>query len=206
MAQDGWTERSRALESLIARVGLSDRAAFAELYRETSAYLFGVVVRIQPHRGLAEELLQEVFVSVWRGAQGFDATRAQALTWLTSVARNRAIDSLRRSRPEDLAPAGAPLDDDDASAAGAMDTASVDEGGPAHLFRMAASRRNVRHCVEALSAEQRQCVALAYYHGLSHAEVSGYLARPLGSVKSAIRRALVALRDCLGRVGVLEMP
>lgn len=87
-----WTERSRELAALLARVALGDRAAFATLYQQTSAHLLGVVLRIQRDRAQAEDVLQEVYVNVWRAAQGFDAGLSQPLTWLTSVARNRAIE------------------------------------------------------------------------------------------------------------------
>jgi len=79
---------------------VSDRAAFAELYRRTSAHLFGVVLRINRDRGQAEDVLQEAYVNVWRAAGGFDAAKAQPLTWLASIARNRAIDSLRRQQAQ----------------------------------------------------------------------------------------------------------
>jgi RNA polymerase sigma factor (sigma-70 family) len=96
-----WPEKSRELSQLLARTGLGDRRAFAALYDRTSAHLFGVILRIQRDRALAEDLLQEIYVSVWKAAASFDAARSQPLTWLTSIARNRAIDSLavrRRSR------------------------------------------------------------------------------------------------------------
>ena len=97
-----WTERSRDLSRLMARTGLGDRAAFATLYKRTSSHLFAVVLRINRDRAQAEDILQEVFVNVWRAAKSFDAAQSQPLTWLTSIARNQAIDSLRRaqSRPQ----------------------------------------------------------------------------------------------------------
>jgi len=100
VSDPAWTERSQRLDSLLSRVALGDRKAFAALYEDTSAYLFGVILRITVDRGLAEDVLQEVFVNVWRSAQSFDAQRSQPLTWLTSVARHRAIDSLRRRKTE----------------------------------------------------------------------------------------------------------
>src|ERR1700709_1873693 len=98
--QTDWNARSVELSSLLARAGLGDRAAFATLYDRTSAHLLGVVLRIQRDRALAEDILQEVYVNVWRAAQSFDAAQSQPLTWLTSVARNRAIDSLRRAQSQ----------------------------------------------------------------------------------------------------------
>src|SRR3982750_1469134 len=95
-----WSERSKELSQLLARAGLGDRAAFAALYDKTSSHLFAVVLRINRDRAQAEDILQEVYVNVWRAASGFDAAQAQPLTWLTSIARNRAIDSLRRAQTQ----------------------------------------------------------------------------------------------------------
>ena len=95
-----WPDKSRELAQLMARCGLGDRAAFARLYERTSGHLFAVVLRIQRDRAQAEDLLQEIYVSVWKAAAGFDAARSQPLTWLTHIARNRAIDSLRRAQTQ----------------------------------------------------------------------------------------------------------
>ena len=87
------------LEALLSRVRLGDREAFAALYRQTRARLFGVVLRIQKDRALAEDILQDVYVNVWRAAASFDAARSQAMTWLVAIARNRAIDGFAAGRP-----------------------------------------------------------------------------------------------------------
>src|SRR5882672_2362628 len=97
---DDWSQRSRDLSRLLGRAGLGDRRAFAELYERSSAHLFAVILRINRDRAQAEDVLQEVYVNVWRAAQSFDAAQSQPLTWLTSIARNRAIDSLRRSQTQ----------------------------------------------------------------------------------------------------------
>ena len=99
-ALEDWPERSRELQQLLARSGLGDRAAFATLYERTSAHLFAVVLRIQRDRAIAEDLLQDIYVAVWKAAASFDAARSQPLTWLTGIARNRAIDSLRRAQAQ----------------------------------------------------------------------------------------------------------
>jgi RNA polymerase sigma-70 factor (ECF subfamily) len=183
---------------LLARVALGDRAAFASLYKAVSAPLLGVILRIQRDRGQAEDVLQEIFVSIWRAAQGFDAARAQPMTWLTSIARNRAIDSLRRNKTE-VATVSALGGDDDDVGPNLVDTFASDLGGPLEMLTQAAQAQALAHCVDALSAEQQQCVALAYYQGLSHSEVAQHLRQPLGTVKSWVRRALMALKDCLGQ-------
>ncbi len=190
-------DRNAALAQMLARVALGDRAAFAALYKAVSAQLLGVILRIQRDRAQAEDVLQEIFVTIWRAAQGFDAARAQPMTWLTSIARNRAIDSLRRNKTE-VATVSAVGDDDD-NAPNLVDTLPSDLDGPLEMLSQAAQARAVTHCIGALSAEQQQCVALAYYQGLSHSEVAQHLRQPLGTVKSWVRRALMALKECLGQ-------
>jgi RNA polymerase sigma factor (sigma-70 family) len=193
-AADDWSEKSRALRELLARTGLGDRAAFAELYRRTSAHLFGVVLRISRDRAQAEDVLQEAYVNVWRAAGGFDAAKAQPLTWLTSIARNRAIDSLRRQQAQPRLRSGEQDEDENV-----YDRVADDQPGPLELLRRAAEARALDACMETLSAQQRQSVALAFYDGLSHAEVAARLHEPLGTVKSWVRRGLLALKACLDK-------
>jgi RNA polymerase sigma-70 factor (ECF subfamily) len=193
-----WPERSIELAHLLARSGLGDRAAFARLYERTAGHLLAVVLRIQRDRALAEDLLQEVYVNVWKAAADFDAARAQPLTWLTRIARNKAIDSLRRqsTQPQlDRASAG----DDDGDDPDRIAATPDDGPGPLDLLARASEVRELDHCLQALSAPQRQSVALAFYDGLSHAEVAERLREPLGTVKSWVRRALQTLRGCLER-------
>jgi RNA polymerase sigma factor (sigma-70 family) len=193
-----WTERSLDLSRLLARAGLGDRAAFATLYERTSPHLFAVVLRINRDRAQAEDILQEVYVNVWRAAQSFDASQSQPLTWLTSIARNRAIDSLRRAQTQpqtqtfaSTTSAGG-LEDEDV-----YDTVADASPGPLDLLSRASDARALDDCMTRLTALQRQSVALAFFHGLSHAEVSEQLRQPLGTVKSWVRRALMTLKGCL---------
>jgi hypothetical protein len=86
-----WSERNRDLATLMARTGLGDRAAFATLYERTRAHPYAVILRISRDRALAEDILQEVYVSAWHAASGYEIARSQPLTWLTSIARNRAM-------------------------------------------------------------------------------------------------------------------
>jgi RNA polymerase sigma-70 factor (ECF subfamily) len=151
---------------------------------------------------VAEELLQEIYVTLWKQAAGFDAARSQPLTWLTHIARNRAIDSLRRAEAQPQVArfaAGGDGDDDDADDAQrrALEALPDDAAGPFELLRQASEARQLGRCMEHLSAAQRQSVALAFYDGLSHAEVAERLRQPLGTVKSWVRRALLALKSCL---------
>jgi RNA polymerase sigma factor (sigma-70 family) len=196
-AINDWSERSREVAALLARSALGDRAAFERLYERTSGHLFAVVLRIQRDRALAEDLLQEVYVSIWRAAGGFDATRSQPRTWLTSVARNRAIDSLRRKQTQPVLLSTTRDDEDGDEGGDALDQHAGDGPGPVELLDRAGEARQLKRCMDGLSAVQRQSVALAFYDGLSHAEVAAHLQQPLGTVKSWLRRGLLALKGCL---------
>ncbi|MBX3603660.1 MAG: sigma-70 family RNA polymerase sigma factor [Piscinibacter sp.] len=192
-----WPERSRDLARLLARAGLGDRAAFATLYERTSAHLFAVVLRINRDRAQAEDILQEVYVNVWRSAQGFDAAQSQPLTWLTSIARNRAIDSLRRAQTQPQLQSVHASADDDETETTMYDQVADDTAGPLELLSRATDARALAQCMGGLSAPQRQSVALAFFDGLSHAEVAEQMRQPLGTVKSWVRRALLSLKGCL---------
>ena len=195
-ASDTWPQRSQELAQLLARAGLGDRAAFAGLYERTSGHLFAVLLRIQRDRAVAEELLQEVYVAVWKAAAGFDAARSQPLTWLTHIARHRAIDSLRRSQTQPRTESLHAMDDDSDNL---LDSVASDIPGPLDLLGQASDARELAQCMERLSPPQRQSVALAFFDGLSHAEVAAQLQHPLGTVKSWVRRALATLKSCLER-------
>ena len=191
-----WTDRSLELSRLLGRAGLGDRAAFATLYEQTSPHLLGVVLRIQRDRAQAEDILQEVYVNVWRAAQSFDAAQSQPLTWLSSIARNRAIDSLRRTQtqPQFRSTISSTTLDEETDV---YDTVASDAPGPLDLLSRASDARALSSCMQGLSAQQRQSVALAFFDGLSHAEVAEQMRQPLGTVKSWVRRALITLKGCL---------
>ena len=194
--QSDWTDRSLELSRLLGRAGLGDRAAFATLYERTSSHLLGVVLRIQRDRAQAEDILQEVYVNVWRAAQSFDAAQSQPLTWLSSIARNRAIDSLRRTQtqPQFRSTISSTTLDEETDV---YDTVASDAPGPLDLLSRASDARALSSCMQGLSAQQRQSVALAFFDGLSHAEVAERMRQPLGTVKSWVRRALITLKGCL---------
>lgn len=192
-------ERSTEIGLLLSRVALQDRVAFSTLYRLTSAHLLGVVLRINANRAQAEDLLQEIYVKIWAAAGSFDAQRAQPMTWLTSIARHRAIDSLRRRQVEPawVTTRGNADDEDDDM----LDLLASEDDGPLDLLGQAAQARAVATCMGGLSSEQRQTLSLAFYQGLTHSEVAEHMSQPLGTVKSWVRRGLQALRACLERVG-----
>lgn len=189
------------LAQLLSRIALGDRAAFDRLYRDTSPHLLGVILRIQRDRAQAEDVLQEVYVNVWRSAQSFNPALSQARTWLNSVARNRAIDSLRRrqSEPQTVSRFQAGPDEEDTDM---LQDIAADTPGPLDLLEQASNARALTDCMRGLSGEQQHSLALAYYQGLTHAEVAEQMGHPLGTVKSWVRRGLQGLKNCLERASL----
>ncbi|MFG6413980.1 RNA polymerase sigma factor [Roseateles sp. DC23W] len=190
-------ERDERLAALMARVAAADRRAFEELYRATSALLFGVVLRINRDRDQAEEVLQEVFIAAWRQAATFDVAQGRVLTWLTTIARHRAIDSLRRKATQPVTVSRFGGLDADGVETDLLEHLPSEQPAPQDLLDDASRAHELHRCMESLSGEQRSSLALAYYQGLSHAEVADHLHQPLGTVKSWVRRGLLKLRTCL---------
>jgi RNA polymerase sigma-70 factor (ECF subfamily) len=175
---------AEALERLVARSALGDRAAFQELYQATAPKLFAVALRILRREDWAEEVLQECYVSVWRHAAEYNAARAAPMTWMTSIVRNRCLDWLRKPNPEALAE-------------DALNELESDNPGPLARLEAARDTAALGRCLRSLDARQRQAIALAFYDGLSHAELAQHLRQPLGTVKTWVRRGLARLRTCL---------
>jgi RNA polymerase sigma factor (sigma-70 family) len=181
---------------LMSRVALGDREAFAALYRHTSAHLLGVILRIQNNRTLAEDVLQEVFINVWRSAHSFNPALSQVSTWLVSVARHRAIDSLRQKKAEVPTISRTQFGPDDEEH-DLLEQLADDAPTPPECLEQSVRARSLNHCMESLSTEQKNSLALAYFQGLSHGEVALHLGQPLGSVKSWVRRGMQSLKSCL---------
>lgn len=175
------------LAQLLARTALRDRAAFRQLYEETRSKLFAVSLRIVRERSLAEEVLQDSFVNIWNHAADYARAKSAPTTWMTAIVRNRSLDVVRRTREEP--------DVDDALATNLAD----ESASPSRDAETRAQAHAISDCLEELDAEQRQSIALAFFHGLSHSELASHLRRPLGTVKTHIRRGLLKLKDCLAR-------
>jgi RNA polymerase sigma factor (sigma-70 family) len=162
-----------------------DHAQFSELYRRTSAKLFGVVLRICPDRGLAEDVLTDVYLTIWRRAGAFDPGRASPITWMATIARNRAIDAVRRL------PRGVHVDVDAA-------IGLADGNAPADAALIAAEGDARLHlCVDRLEEPQAGAIRAAFLHGFTYAQLATTMAVPLGTMKSWIRRGLIRLKECL---------
>jgi RNA polymerase sigma factor (sigma-70 family) len=191
-------ERGAQLAALLSRIALGDQRAFADLYRQAGAHLYGVALRIVRDGPLAEEILQEAFVSVWHHAGTYDAAKSQPITWLTSIVRNRCLDQLRK---RDLDTVTLSRDAEDISPAW---DAPSDGPTPIELLLAGADARAVRDCIDGLDAGPKQAIALAFFQGLSHGELAAHLREPLGTVKSWVRRGLERLRGCLDAAGVVR--
>ncbi len=172
---------------LIASCARGDRAALAELYRLSSPQLFGLALRMVRQRHLAEEVLQEAFLAVWRHAGGFDPARGAGFAWLAAIVRNQAIDLMRRRGRE------TPLDPE--AAAALPDPAA----GPLELAAGSEAARALAACLDELEDGPRRSILLAYYDGLTYEQAAARLATPVGTVKSWIRRSLLRLKGCLER-------
>ena len=182
------TATTDPLPGWLRAAAAGDRHAFEALYRHTAPKLFGVCLRILGERGVAEEVLQDAYLTVWRKAGDFDAARASPFTWLAMIARHKAIDRLRASRIER---ASVPID---------LAADLADDGAPApDRIDAAAAGSRLHDCLEELSGEQRRAIRLAFLEGCTYEEFATRSATPLGTVKSWIRRGLRKLRDCLQR-------
>jgi RNA polymerase sigma-70 factor (ECF subfamily) len=171
--------------TLIVACGRGDRAALHVLFQTESAAMVGVATRIVKRRELAEEVVQESFVAVWRNAARFDPTIGSGRAWLFQIVRNRALNMLRDSSRE------LPTEEKDLNAA-------VDAGVDAdNAFERLANNSALKRCLEELDPRRRQGLLLAFVEGLSHGEVAAKLKVPLGTTKSWLRRSLIALRECM---------
>jgi len=185
-------ERNARLMQLLARTALKDQRAFADLYRAASPHLYAVALRILREASAAEEVLQESFVNIWHHAGSYVAAKSQPFTWLMSIVRNRCLDQLRRREVETIT-----WEDEDEGV-----TFAAEGPAPLEMLLAGADALAVKACVDALEAEQKQAIALAFFRGLSHRELAQHLRQPLGTVKSWVRRGLERLRTCLDRAGV----
>ncbi|HXH00195.1 MAG TPA: sigma-70 family RNA polymerase sigma factor [Sphingomicrobium sp.] len=177
--------RARLVEALVA-TGSEDRTAFRTLYGMTSAKLFGVCLRICGDRQAAEDVLSDVYLTVWKRAGAYEPGRASPISWLATIARNRSID-WRRSAGR--APS-APLDD----------VPEIADEAPLASERMMRDEREARlhFCLDELDARQRDAIRTAFFDGLTYAEIAERRAVPLGTMKSWVRRGLGRLKECLG--------
>lgn len=163
-----------------------DRAALRQIYDRTAAKLFGVCLRILDSREEAEDVLQDVYLTVWNRAETFDPARASPITWLATIARNRAIDRRRQIGPRAH---DRPVDE-------AVDIADEAPDALALLHRSDDARR-LAECLDELDGRTRGAIVTAFYGGRTYDELAAIASVPLGTMKSLIRRGLLRLKGCL---------
>lgn len=182
------THSREALVSAISRVANGDRTALREVYDRTAAKLFGLCVRILGDPSEAEDTMQEIYLTVWQRAGNFDPARSSPITWLTVIARSRAIDRLRSSgRSRSAVPIESASEVRDPS----PDAFTLLQAGHD------ASRLN--GCVEELDQPQAQAIRQAFFGGMSYPQLAERAGVPVGTMKSWIRRSLIKLRECFER-------
>jgi RNA polymerase sigma-70 factor (ECF subfamily) len=174
---------AEALNVLMQACGTGNRVAFEAVYRATSSRLFGICLHYSDNRAEAEEVLQEVYIMAWVKASGFDPRLGGAMTWLSTMARHKAIDRRRAHRRHD------PLETipEPASQDSFMDTLEREQQGS-----------QLDRCLETLEEAQRRYIRVAFFEGYSYAELAERHGIALGTMKSWIRRGLLRLRVCLG--------
>jgi RNA polymerase sigma-70 factor (ECF subfamily) len=184
------TDASQLEDSyLVGRIGAGDQEAFARFFDQHSPSVLGLLYRILGGRGEAEEVLQEVFLQVWRQADRYEAQRSTPRGWLLMLARSRALDRLRRR-----------------DARQRREVEAAEEATYPRLVRPLGTerleeierRRRVSSALEVLSPEQRRCIELAFFEGLTHTQIAARLEAPLGTVKSRILLGMNKLRQALG--------
>ena len=180
------TSGVEALTASLRGVASGDRDAFEHLYRATSAKLFGVCLRVLPDRAEAEDVLQEVYTTIWRKAAQFDPGRASPITWLVMIARNRAIDR-RRASPAAIRTAPIEL----------AETVADPMASPVREAEASGERERLNDCMDQLDSRRRSLIRTAFFEGATYEELATRIGSPLGSVKSWIRRGLQQLRACL---------
>jgi RNA polymerase sigma-70 factor (ECF subfamily) len=177
------------LRTWLAAAGQQDAAAFRALYDAAAPKLFGFALRILRKRELAEEALQEGFVSIWHSAPHYQAGLAAPLTWMAAIVRNKALDILRRT-------------DDTVELDSAMDALLRDDAcTPAEASEMSSEARLLAGCMARLEGLHRMAIGLAFFHDLSHSEVAQRMSLPVGTVKTWIRRGMERLKLCLSQGG-----
>lgn len=167
-------------QACLAACARGDQRALRQLYAEDSSRLLGVALRIVRDKALAEDVVHDAFIKVWRGAGSFDPSRGSARGWVFSITRHLALNAVRNHSRE------VALGDEHEQLAAAHDS-----------FEFSAREGQVYRCLEQLDPTRRSCILHAYVDGFSHSEIARKLDTPLGTVKAWIKRSLVALRECM---------
>lgn len=167
--------------ALVTAIRSGDQGAMAALYDRYSSIVYSVALRVLQDTGAAEDVLQEIFMQLWRNPGAFDANRGNMAAWLAVISRHRAIDALRRRRPENN------IED-------LVVSIEPDLAGDADRVR---TMDKVRGALETMPSTQRSALEMAYFEGLTHVEIADKTGEPLGTIKTRIRAGLLSLRKVL---------
>ena len=177
-------ERSE-IEALIGRVALRDRAAFDSLYDATAAKLFGVSLRVLNNRSAAEDAMQDSFVKIWNNADRYTVNGLSPMTWLITIARNTAIDHLRARKKGNTDMDAVPGE-------------LVAPGpNPEQVAIAAGEARRLQGCLDELAEDRGAAIRGAYLDGMSYADLATRFKVPLNTMRTWLRRGLIALKDCM---------
>ena len=181
-------------DALLQRIAAGDEHALGALYDRWSPLVFSLCVHVLGDEDEAEEAVEETFWQAWRQAARYDTTRGAVSTWLTTIARSRALDRLRakRRRQEDA------MSDLSETKRAAVEETARRGDDPANGAEVSERRGLVRQALLALPTEQREVLELAYFRGLSQTEIAEHTGQPLGTIKTRVRLAMEKLRDRLG--------
>jgi RNA polymerase sigma-70 factor (ECF subfamily) len=186
-----FTDDNRADAVLLQRIGQRDVAAFQEFYRKFSGLLFSCIMRVLNDHQDAEDIMQEVLVQIWQKAHLYEPSMGKPLTWVTTMARNRAIDRIRSKQRRGRLNDGYELETRPLQP-------EFDESTSDRVIS-SESDRTVRKAVMELTPDQREAIQLAYFDGLAQSEIAQRLREPLGTVKARIRRGVQRLEQVVKR-------
>ncbi|MFT6605044.1 MAG: RNA polymerase sigma-70 factor (ECF subfamily) [Halocynthiibacter sp.] len=176
----------REIEEMIARTARGDRNAFSQLYSATSAKLFGVCLRVLKDRGEAEDALQDIFVKIWQNADRYTSGGLSPMTWLITIARNGAIDRLRKRRM-------------DTGAADVIEAMPDSAPGPESSAIARGEAGRIVFCLGTLEEERAEAVRRAYLEGETYADLAARFDVPINTMRTWLRRSLQKLKDCMSQ-------
>ncbi len=174
-------------EALVALVARSDEAALAELYDRFGRPAYGLALRVVRDTSLAEDVVQDAFLAVWRSAERFVPERAKASTWILTLVHRRAVDLVRREQPRRAEP---------------LDTALEAREATEEQAWLRLRRAHVQQALRRLPDHEREAIELAYYGGFTQSQLADRLGQPLGTIKSRMFSGLARLRELLAEAGV----
>ncbi len=173
------------IPELMARIQDGNQSALHQLYSLTAPKLFAVALRIVKRRELAEDVVQDAFVRIWRNCRDYSPEKGSVWGWIATIVRNGAIDCVRRDREILVDPEESLWERPDPG------------DGPLRTILRREEARSIKRCLDQLPKDQRQAILVAYYEGYTHDAIAERLGAPLGTIKTWIRRGLLRIKECL---------